>query len=697
MKKHYAQLLFNRRVKLPLILQDECADCGHACIAMIGNYWGHRLNLLDLKRTWFTSTRGITLADIRNMFTQLGFNSRALRVPIEEIKHIKCPAILHWNMNHFVVLKTVRANTVIIHDPAFGVRRCSLKDMMHSFTGIVLEVEKSNDFKALRATNTLSLWQLVYAMRGIAKFMVFLVVLSVVLELLSLLNPLFIQYITDNVIGFCEASNVWVIATGFAILVAMQSFVEYMRSRMAIYLTNNLNEQFATQVMKHLLTLPLSFFERRYQGDIQTKFQGIQAIQRKLSTDFVNTVLDGLLVVLNLLVMVIYSRLLSVVVVLAMGINLLMRYACYHHLHKQTETSVLQHARASSVFLETLKGIIPIKSYMKESVRLNVWRNHFVEALNADIRVASVNLTCRVVEQLLTQFEHIVVVCAGAALVLANQFSLGMLMAFLSYRLLFLGKAFSFLHQIIDYKLVTIQLRRLGDILLQQPEPLGQINAPLQRNIARITLQQVCFKYNPQDGYVFKDINLTIQSGEKVAIIGASGCGKTTLLKVMMGLLPVTEGEIYLDSLKLADYGVSNYRSLTASVMQDDALLSGSILDNIAFFAEEIDMQQIYLSAKLACIHDVICQLPMGYETLIGDMGSTLSGGQKQRILLARALYKKPSVLFLDEATSHLDVPNEIQINQALKQLAMTQIIIAHRQETISMADRVIDLSRLSV
>ena len=695
MSRNSVPLMFGQRRQLPLILQDESAECGHACVAMISNFFGHKLDLFAMRNVSNTTNRGTNLLEINQLFERLGFMTRALRVPIEELHFIQCPAILHWNLNHFVVLKKVRKNDVIIHDPAIGVRHCSMHEVSQSFTGIVLEVNKSADFKAIRNNDKLTLFHLIKTMTGINTFVILLLFISLTIEGLSLLNPLFLQYVTDDVIGLSERSNLYVIAAGFLMLTIINGFTEYIRSNMVIYLTNNLTEQFSSNVVKHILKLPLAFFEKRHKGDIQTKFQAIDDIQKKISTDFINTILDGLMILINLAVMLIYSGLLTTLVVLVLFINLVIRYASYHHLRKQTESSIHQHARATTVFLETLQGIIPIKSFLKERIRFNLWRHSYVHSLNADIKVSRMNVIYRTVDQLLSHIEHILVVCVGASLVLANRFSVGMLIAFLSYRLLLVNKASSFIQHIFDYKLISIQLNRLSGILFQQPEILSQGTGKIGPIYGALSLKNVSFKYNQHAAFIFQSINIDIKAGEKVAIIGPSGCGKSTLLKVMMGLLDSTEGEIYLDNRSIKEVGLENYRELTASVMQEDSLLSGSILDNIVFFDDDIDRDRVQCVAKLAYIHDTITQFPMGYETLIGDMGSTLSGGQKQRILLARALYKQPKILFLDEATSHLDVENEKNINQSLKSLDITQVIIAHRQETIRMADRVIELGHL--
>ena len=689
-------LCFSKTKKLPIILQDERAECGHACVAMISNFWGHQLDLYALKRMSNTSSRGINLLDINKLFSGLGFITRPLSVSLEALNLIKCPAILHWNMNHFVVLKQVKKNHVIIHDPASGVRHCNFEELSKSFTGIVLEVEKSNDYKQIRSDEKLTLSSLVNTVSGVNRYIILLILLSLVIEVVSLLNPLFLQYVTDDVIGYSEKSNLYIIASGFLVLAFVQVFTEYIRGNMVIYFTNNLTEKFSSNVVNHILKLPLDFFEKRHKGDLQSKFQSIDRIQKKISTDFVTTILDGFMIIINIVVMLIYSSLLTSLVVLALFISLGCRYASYKTLKKQTETSINQHAKAMSVFLETLQGIVSIKSFLKEGVRFNAWRNCYIDALNADIKVSRLQVFYQIVNQSLLHMEHILVVCVGATLVLSSQFSVGMLMAFLSFRLLLVNKTSSFIQHMFDYKLISIQLRRLSDILFQEPEVI-EMGREIGRDVSgSLSLENIFFKYNQYDCFILSNINMDITAGEKVAIVGRSGSGKSTLLKIMMGLLDKTSGEICIDNIAIKNFGLKNYREATASVMQDDVLLSGSILDNIAFFDEHIDISRIYEVAELAHIHEEIRSFPMGYETLVGDMGSMLSGGQKQRILLARALYKQPKILFLDEATSHLDVENERKINQSLKTLDITQIIIAHRQETIQMADRIIDLDKIN-
>jgi len=470
------------------------------------------------------------------------------------------------------------------------------------------------------------------------------------------------------------------------------TFTEYMRSNFVVFLTNSMSEYFSSGVMNHLLRIPFEYFERRHKGDILSRFHSIHEIQSKVTTDSINTLLDGIVIILAIMIMSFYNIQLTAIVLLALTLFLVLRIFSYRYHKNQTEISVGEHANVSSKFLEILHSIMPIKLYSKEKAMYRDWKNYFIRAMNADIRIARANILYSIANIFLFNIEHILVVTVGAMLVIHNQFSVGMLVAFLAYRQTLVNKSTSFIHKIFDYKLVSVQLERISDILLQ-PVEIEEPRYSIDKEIlGSIKVQNLEYRYSGNRELILSHIDFYINQGEKVAITGPSGTGKTTLLKLMLGLISPTNGKILIDDVFLEAWDAKKYRDACASVMQDDTLISGSILDNITFMDTKIDIDRVYEVSKIAQIHDDILNMPMHYETLIGDMGSSLSGGQKQRILIARALYKNPKILFLDEATSHLDVDTEIKINNALKKLNITQIIIAHREESIKMADRIIEL-----
>lgn len=679
--------------KLAVFKQDQRSECGHACVAMISNFHGHQVDLFSLRMIETPSMNGSSMLDLIRLFEKLDFTTRAIRVEVDELKQVQCPAILHWNLNHFVVLKAVYKNYIMIHDPAIGEIKVSLDKVSDTFTGVVLEVEKNEHFSPIKAQNKLSLSDLFKNIKGLKNSFVILIFLSLAIEVFILINPLFIQYVTDGVTSSNNINNLYVVVAGFFILTCCHTFVEYMRSHFVVYLTNRMSEYFSTGVMHHLLNIPYSYFERRHKGDILSRFYSINEIQNKITTDSINTLLDGFVIILALAIMLIYSVKITLIVLFALTIYIIIRIGAYRHHKKQTELSINEHALVNSKFLEIIQSIMSIKLYSKENAMFQGWHNHFIQAMNADIKISRINILYSIGNIFVFNVEHILVIALGAILVMKNQFSVGMLMAFLAYRQSLVNKSSSLIQKIFDYKLISVQLNRVADILLQPIEIKDNMKSIKKEIHGDIKVNNLSYRYGENQNWILKDLSFHIRQGEKVAITGPSGVGKTTLLKILLGLIEPSMGEILVDDIALSTIGLKKYRNICATVMQDDSLISGSIIDNITFMDNHIDIDKVYDVSKMAQIHEDILKMPMGYETLIGDLGSTLSGGQKQRVLIARALYKNPKILFLDEATSHLDIATEIKINEVLKNLNITQVIIAHREESINMADRVIFIS----
>lgn len=689
------RLKFKKTYPLPMIQQDQVAECAHACIAMICHYHGQYTGLSNLRQQFPPSAQGCTLRQLRDIFSQLGFVTRAVRVSLMDLKHLKTPALLHWNMNHFVVLKKIRGKKAIIHDPALGVRHCDKTLLNESFTGIALEINRDAPIPNNRKTERLSIRHFSALLTKRYQHFSLLLLLSILIECMALFNPFFIQYATDQAISTHQLSNIYVVASGFGLMSLLQALTDYVRNQLIIFVTSHFKINLYAQVFKHLLSLPIAFFETRHLGDIQSKFQSIDPIQTKMTSDLVNIVLDGLLLTTTGVVMFIYSQSLTMIVLGTLTLSFLNRFVSYQSLKNKTATSTYLHTKIAGYFLETIRVITPLKLFLKENARFETWFNQYIDALNVDISIEKQHVVYRVIGQILFQTEQLIVVCLGIKMTLSNQLSIGMLMAFLAFRHQFVSKSSSFIQQCFAYRLLSVHLTRLSDIILHEPEKKYLVSTSTHHPIhGQVTLENVSFKYSSQDNMVLKNISFQIEPGEHVAIVGPSGCGKTTLLKLMMGLLTPTTGQILIDRIPMTDLHPQHLRHQMTAVMQYDCLLNGTILENITFFDEEIDINWVYEVSKIAHIHETILRFPMRYETPVGEMGSNLSGGQKQRLLLARALYKKPQILLMDEATNHLDIYHEKQINTALSTLNMTQILIAHRPETIRMAERSIDLSQ---
>jgi ATP-binding cassette, subfamily B, bacterial CvaB/MchF/RaxB len=386
---------------------------------------------------------------------------------------------------------------------------------------------------------------------------------------------------------------------------------------------------------------------------------------------------------------------LAMVVLTGAVLDGLLRWASYTPLRQASAEAIIWGARRDSHFLETLRGIKTIKLFNGQEDRRAHWLNLLVETANRQLTTQRLQLLFRTVNSLLHGALGILVVWLGAQQVMENTFSIGMLLAFIAYKDQFLRRVSELINKAVDLQMLRLHAERLADIALTPPEPREQwADPPSTRSPATIEVRKLCFRYSENDAWVLDNVDFRIEAGQSVAIVGASGCGKTTLLKLLSGLQQPTSGEILVNCEPLMRVGIERYRSMIGVVMQDDQLFVGSIADNICFFSERPDMKRIEECAKLAAVHDDITAMPMGYGTLIGDMGTVLSGGQKQRVLIARALYRQPSILLLDEATSHLDVDREKAVNAAIRDTRVTRIIIAHRPETIRSSDRVITVSK---
>jgi len=681
--------LFNVN-KLPVILQTEAAECGLASLAMIANFYGHKIDLNTLRQNHPISLKGIGLHGLMKLADHLHFATRALRLELEELKNIQCPAILHWDLNHFVVLKKVTARSIIIHDPARGEHILSFEEASKHFTGVGLELTPTNEFEQKDEEQKARLSDFWQRMTGIKKILVQILVLSLLLQLFAIVSPFFMQMVIDEVVVSHDIELLKILALGFLLLMLIQVGVTALRSLIIINMGAQLNIQMANNLFRHLIRLPLSYFEKRHLGDVVSRFGSMDNIKEMLTSEIIAAVVDGIMLFGTLVMMFIYSPILALIVIAGVSIYGVFRFAVYMPFRRLTEEAIVTGAKEDSNFMESIRAVQSIKLFGNEAQRQSIWQNLYADALNAGIRIDKLEINYAVVNSVLYGLENVLVIYLAAQLVISNQLSVGMIFAFMSYRGQFTSKATSLIEQVITFKMISLHLARLGDIVMTEIEKDVHPQANSQRIKGDLKLENISFRYSDTEPYVLNNSQLEIKAGESVCLVGPSGCGKSTLMKVMLGLLEPTEGKILIDGIDIQMFGIRNYRDQVASVMQNDQLLSGSISDNISFFDPHYDQQKIEECAKLAAIHGEIKKMPMAYNSLIGDMGTTLSGGQKQRVLLARALYKNPRILFLDESTAHLDIYLEQEINSNIAQMHLTRIVIAHRPETINFADRVI-------
>jgi ATP-binding cassette subfamily B protein RaxB len=686
-----AGLDFGASRRLPLYLQTEAAECGLASLGMVASYHGHRIALAGLRRRFALSLKGATLAYLMQVAGRLGLAPRPLRLELDELPQLRTPCILHWDLNHFVVLKSAAAREAVIHDPAFGVRRLPMAEVSRHFTGIALELVPTADFRPADERHRVRLRELTGPVTGLARSLAQVLLLALALQSFAVLAPFYMQWVVDGAVVSADRDLLTVLGLGFLLLALMQVAVAALRSWVVLYLGTTLNLQWLANVFSHLLRLPVAWFEKRHLGDVVSRFGAVTTIQRTLTSSFVEAVIDGMMALATLAMMLVYSGALTALAVAAVAAYAASRAAFYAPLRRATEEHIVHAARQQSHFLETVRGVQSIKLFGRQEERRARWLNLVVDATNRDLAVQKLSLGFRSANGLVFGAERIAVVWVGALLVLDAAFSVGMLFAFMAYKEQFSARVAGLIDRLIELKMLQLQGERLADIVLTPPEEEAPSPAPAVAD-ASIEVRNLSFRYSDTEPFVLKDCSLRIEPGESVAIVGPSGGGKTTLVKIMLGLLAPTDGKVLVGGIDLQRLGVEPYRRLAGTVMQDDPLFAGSIADNVSFFDPSPSQEAIERCTRLAAVHDDIVAMPMGYRTLIGDMGAALSGGQRQRILLARALYKQPRILFLDEATSALDVQRERQVNEAIRGLNLTRILIAHRPETIASAGRVIVL-----
>lgn len=691
----YLSLHWGRR-ELPILLQTEATECGLACVGMIAGYHRYRTDLATLRRRFPVSLKGATLAHLMQIAQQLNLATRAVKLNLEDLRDLRLPCILHWDFNHFVVLKKVHATSATIYDPAVGIRKISLAEVSKLFTGVALELWPSQPFTPQVQKQPLHWRDLLGRVTGLSRSLTQIFFLALSLEVLNVIHPFFLQWVIDHAIVSLDRSLLTTLALGFGLLMVMQQIISTVRSWALVYMGTTLGVQWQANVFSHLTCLPLSYFEKRHLGDIVSRFGEVNQVQQTLTNSFLEALIDGLMVSVTLIMMFIYSATLAWLSVGIMSVYAIIRWLWYRPLRNAMAENLTHAAKQSSHFLETVRGIKAIKLFQRQDDRRASWLTLVVNQTNTQLRAQKLNIAYDMTKGLLFGLGNIGLIWLGARMVMDGLFTVGALMAFAAYRGQFENRMSSLIAKYVELKMLRLHGERLADIVLTTPEAqsadvsIQPIESTLSPTIEVIDLR---FRYSEYEPYILDGVNFKIAAGESVALVGPSGCGKSTLMQLLLGVLSPTSGDILIGGVSIHQLGLARLRSMLACVLQDDVLFAGSIADNISFFDSQIDFKNMQQCADSAAIAADIEAMPMAYNTFVGDMGTILSGGQKQRILLARALYKHAPILLLDEATSHLDVALECQVNAAVRKLNTTRLIIAHRPETIASADRVITIA----
>jgi len=659
---------------------------------MVANSLGHEVDIAALRRVAKLSGAGMTLQTLISCAGEIQLSARALRVELEDLRHLEVPAILHWNMDHFVVFAGFHRGRLRILDPARGELFISVSAASNHFTGIAVEFSPHIDLAPINSRHLFSLGQLIGSLSGAKRAMLTILGLTISIQAFSLVGPLSIQLIVDHVIPSGSVSILYAILAGLLIATLFSAILDYIRT----WTVSSISIQFSAQLMsnfvRHLFSLPYDFFARRNIGDILSRIGSATIVQEFLTKSAVNIIVDSGLVLSLLILMFIYSAKVGAVFLFFSAITCAVSVLFQREMEQKSEDQIQARASEQTTLIESLRSIMTIKLLAQEDVREMVWRNRIQNVLNLSFSYQRLDAMQSAFHALIstTQLVFMIFVTIGE-MESHSSVTLGMLTAFLSLRQIIQDRIGSLLGQAMQARLVTVHLRRIGEIVTAQAETRGtDRSTPIA---GAISLSHVSFSYGRDEPWVLRDLDFTVTPGEYIGILGQSGVGKTTLLKVLTGLYEPAAGDVRIDGSVATPALWRWWREHLGIVSQDDRLLSGSIADNISFFdvnARQVDLE---LAASAAGIHDQIRHMPMGYRTEVGDLGSILSGGQRQRLFIARALYRKPKVIIMDEGTANLDLDSEATFGKYLRDISITRIIVSHRPKLLSLADRVYRLS----
>lgn len=683
---------FGWRRKVRPIMQTQSSECGLVCLAMIAEYHGATQSLRELRTRVGLSQRGMNGSALVEAAFQMQLQATGYRLDLEELGKLQLPAILHFDLNHCVVLTEFNGRHARVIDPACGPIKVSRQQLSDRFTGVAFSVTPTSNFSRNVTKTRVRLADFAGRTLGLRRAVSEIVALAVLVELLGLASPLLMQTIVDKVLPTGDTNLVMIVGASFALLMIIQAVLSAARSWAMTSLGQQLSFHWVSSVYSHLIRLPDAYFSSRHLGDIVSRFDSVSAVQRTLTTRVAEVVLDAAVSILTLGVMFLYSPQLTLVVCIFVIVYGVLRHASYSTLNRLNTSEITTSAKQQSTFLESVRGVTALRLANRQSAQTSRYAAAMTRTLGARAVLESIHLTFGTANTLLFGLLRICLLVLGSIFAFSGNFSAGMLVAFIAYSDKFAARASSLIDFVVDLKMMQMHGERISDITSEPIERHLHGDSRIQPTEFSIEFRNVSFRYSDKDRWILKDCSVTFPTGTSVCVVGPSGVGKSTVAKLIAGLLDPLEGSILIGGIDLRQLGKTTARSMMGVVLQDDALFSGSIADNISFFDVNPNKDRVVQCAMLAAIYSDIQLMPMRFETLIGDMGSTLSGGQRQRILLARALYRNPSILLTDEATSHLDPTTEAAILDSIKHMKVTRVSIAHRVESVRLADHVLAL-----
>jgi ABC-type bacteriocin/lantibiotic exporter with double-glycine peptidase domain len=684
------RLADSRGGKVPFVQQLEWTDCGAACMTMVLRYLGRHVTIDEVREAVGGGGRdGTNAAAIAHGAEHFGLRSRGVSIDVEHLKSLPMGSILHWEFNHFIVFERARRGGIDVVDPARGRRFIDDKTLRAAFTGVALVFETTDTFEKRAPGAGRWSWymrQLVGQRHVLGRVLV----MSLLLRVFALGMPLITAVIVDRVVPRGDLNLLAVIAIGLGGLVIFQTISTLVRSHLLLQLRTNLDTRLTLGFVDYLSRLPFDFFQRRSAGDLMMRVNNNSTVREVLTANTLSAMLDGVFV-LGYLVLVLRMSPLMGVVVIGLGLAQILVFVFAKNPQRTLLTRSLDaQARSQSYLVEVFAGMSTLKAAAAESRAVERWSNLYVDELNASLDRGRLTAIVDAATNLLTTGSPLAVLVIGALQVVDQSLTLGGMLAVVAIAQGVLTPLNSMVQGALQLQLLGGYMDRIEDVLNQQPEQSGSDAARAPKLTGRVTVQNVSFRYNDRAPFVVRGVSVDVKPGTAVAIVGKSGSGKSTVASLVAGMYRPVEGRILFDGHDMMRLELKSVRRQIGVVFQQPYLFGTSVRANIALTDPTLTLDRVMAAAKLACIHDDIEAMPMGYETVLADGGSSLSGGQRQRLAIARALVHKPSLLILDEATSALDAETERAVMANLAGLSCTRIILAHRLSTIARADLIL-------
>ena len=677
------------RRTIPFIRQMEYADCGAACLAMVLGYFGKRVDLRELRDMTGAGRDGVSALSVVTAARTYGLRVRGVRADLDDLRYLPRGSILHWEFSHFVVFERTTRKGIRVVDPARGRRVVSMADLRHAYTGVAILCEPSDGFDRDRS-RVKGTWRYLRPMLRQSRNMIRVVATSLIIRLAALGLPLLTLLVVDEIVPRDDHHLLVVFAAGVGMVIGFNFLSAFLRANLLLELQTRFDMGLTMGFIDHLVKLPYSFFLRRSSGDLMMRLQSNTAVRDILATSTMSAVLDGAFATLYLALLFVISPVLAVVVLVLAVLEVSVMVLSWRRNQRLMSRSLQAQADAQSYAYELLAGIETLKASGGEHRAVDHWGGLFTDQINIDLTRGRLGAAVSSVMSTLQIASPLIILMVGAFQVLAGHISLGTMLSASALGTGFLQPLGTMISSGLQLQMLGSYMQRINDVLDTPSEQHGENVGPAPQLSGQIRADDVSFSYGPLAPTVVSGVCLEIQPGQHIGIVGRSGSGKSTLAHLLLGLYRPTSGHIEFDGLDLAGLDAGSVRRQLGIVTQRPYVFASSVRENIALTNPELPLDVIVEAAKIACVHDDIMAMPMGYDTALHDGGASVSGGQRQRIALARALVHRPSILLLDEATSELDTVTEQKIYTNLDVISSTTIVIAHRLSTIRNADLIL-------